>query len=107
MLNVVIILEVALIIGGIFLGVISGAIVTVLLKLHAEGLWKDMLLGILGFEIVRFWPSLGDIIISLLGLDTSIRSRIDQFIIVGALGAVTFPALRHVARFLRQRRARK
>ncbi|HEY6373485.1 MAG TPA: hypothetical protein VIX37_23110 [Candidatus Sulfotelmatobacter sp.] len=37
------------------------------MQLHAEGLWKDMLLGVLGFEMVRFWPWLGDGIIPLLG----------------------------------------
>jgi hypothetical protein len=103
MLSFLIIAEIVFVIGAIILGVISGAIVTVLLRLHAEGIWKDMLLGIFGFEIIRLWQALGDFVISLLGLDTLVKTRIDQFIIAGALGAVTLPALRHVVRFARQR----
>ena len=103
----VIIIEGVLVIGAVFLGAISGAIVTVLLKLPAEGLWKDMLLGVFGLEIVRLWPALGDFIISLLGLNTFLKSWIDQFIMAGVLVALMLPALRHVVRFVRQRRARQ
>jgi len=107
MLSFIIVFEVILIIGSAFLGAISGAIVTVLLKLHAEGLWKDMLLGVFGFEIVQFWPGLGRSILSMLGLATLVSSRMDQSIIAGALVAVTLPALRHVIRFVGLRGARK
>jgi hypothetical protein len=107
MLRILVISEVAIVIGAIFLGVISGAVTTVLLKLHAEGLWKDMLLGLFGFEIVRFWPGLGASIISVLGLDRLAKTWLDQFIIVGALVAVTLPALRHVVRFVRQKYEQK
>jgi len=104
---VVIIAEVVLIVGGIFLGAISGALITVLLKLHAEGIWKDILLGAFGIEIVRLWPAFGNRIISLLGLNSFVKDPIDQFVIAGAVVAATLPALRHVIRFVRQGRKRK
>jgi hypothetical protein len=107
MLNFLIVFEIVLGIGAIILGVISGAITTVLLGLHAEGLWKDMLLGILGFEIVRFWPALGATIISLLGLQTLVSYPMDQTIVAAALVAATLPTLRHVVRFARQRYLQK
>ena len=107
MLRLLFIFEGAVAIGAIFLGVVSGAVTTVVLKLHAEGIWKDMLLGLFGFEIVRFWPGLGAFIISVLGLDRLAKDWLDQFIVAGALVAVTLPALRHVVRFARERRARK
>jgi len=105
MLSFIIIFEIVLGIGAILLGVMSGAVVTVLLKLQAEGIWKDMLLGLFGFEIVQLWPALGDFVVSSLGLDTLMGVRIDQFIVAGALGAVSLPVLRHVVRFVRQRYA--
>jgi hypothetical protein len=107
MLIVVIVAEIVLFVGGIVLGAVSGFLVSVLLKLHVEGIWKDTLLGVFGIEIVRFWPAFGNGVISLLGLNTFAKDRIDQFVLAGALVAVTLPALRHTVRFARKKHQRK
>ncbi len=107
MLIVVIVGEVVIFVGGIVQGAVAGFLVSLLLKLHVEGIWKDTLLGVFGIEIVRFWPAFGERIIALLGLDSVVKSRIDQFVIAGAVVAVTLPAVRHPVRFVLQWRTRK
>ena len=103
----IILIEGILGIGGMILGTVSGVIVALLLRLRVEGIFKDALLGLFGFAVVQLWSSLAEAIVSMFGLSTLLRSRVDQYIMAGWLVAAALPALRQVVRFVRQRRTGK
>lgn len=90
---------------AIVLAVVSGAVARLILRLPADRLWVDAVVGFVALVILSIWRGLADDLIVLLGLSTWIKAPIDQFIAVVAVFAAALPALRQVLR-LAVRKAR-
>lgn len=107
MLPVVVVGYVVLIFVAILLGVVSGAVARLILRLPFERLWIDALLGLAGLVIVSVWRGFADDVIALFDLGRHIRGRVDQYVVAMAMVAMVLPALGQLLRFMVRKADRK
>lgn len=99
MLPVVLVAYLILAVGAIVLGVVSGAVARVILRLPGDRRWVDALLGMAGMIIPAVWNGFTDSVIAVLDLETHIKGRIDQYVAVMAMTALVLPSLGQLLRF--------